>query len=153
MEHAQALEVLGELADLLDEGPTGQVGVVREALAAYGNRRQHSAADYPVSLRYLMSRVRPPEKSASSTVASMIARLSSCSEELTGPAVPSRSISRRSSARWNEKFSRLSSSMSLPSSTKSVAASVMASLRSATSSGESGVRRHTADSASLARTR
>ena len=40
----------------------------------------------------------------------MIARLSSCSEAATGPAVPSRSISSRSSARWKEKFSRLSSS-------------------------------------------
>src|SRR5215212_586342 len=118
MEHAQALEVLREIADLLDEGPTGQVGVVREALAAYGNRRQHSAADYPVSFRYLMSRVRPPEKSASSTVASMIARLSSCSEEATGPAVPSRSSCSRSSPRWNEKFSRLSSSRPRVSSTK-----------------------------------
>ena len=38
VEHAQALEVLRQLADLLDERPSGQVGVVREALVAYGDR-------------------------------------------------------------------------------------------------------------------
>src|SRR5829696_8740268 len=146
VEHAQALEILGELADLLNQWSSGQVGVVREALVAYGYRRQHSAPDYPVSVRYLTSRVWPPLKSASSTVASMIARLSSCSEAATGPAGPSRSIMSRSSARWKEKLSRLSSS-------RSFAASVMASFRSATSSGESGVSRHTADSASRASTR
>src|ERR671917_2605065 len=111
MQHPKALEVLRELPDLLDEGSSGQVGVVREALVAYGNRRQHSAADYPVSFRYFTSRVRPPAKSASSTVASMIARLSSCSEAATGPTVPSRSMHSRSSARWKEKFSLLSSSI------------------------------------------
>ena len=42
VEHAKALEALRELANLLYERPSDQVGVVGEALVAYRNRRQHA---------------------------------------------------------------------------------------------------------------
>ena len=42
VEHAKTLEALRELANLLDEGSSDQVGVVGEALVAHRNRRQHA---------------------------------------------------------------------------------------------------------------
>ncbi len=89
MQHPEAIEVFHEIPDLLDEWPAGEVGVVGQALVAYGNRLQHDAAAYPARTeRYFTSRVRSPANPDSSTVASMIARLSSRSTSATGLGGP-----------------------------------------------------------------
>ena len=60
VQHPQALEVLGELPDLLDERPAGQVGVVGQALVAYGNRLQHGAAAYSANRGQVLHEPRAP---------------------------------------------------------------------------------------------
>ena len=51
VEHLQPLELLGELADLLDERLAGEVRVVGEALVPDGDRLEQVAA-YRASARY-----------------------------------------------------------------------------------------------------
>src|SRR4051794_16002273 len=85
----------------------------------------------------------------------MIALLSSRSSSGSSDGAPPLSVtsSRSSSSRMPTRSSGLSSSPGWSGWTRLVAASVTASLRSATSSGPSGVSRHTADSASRTSTK